>query len=151
MGRSFLSRFVVPGLAFAALLGCGQSTGPVADIFPTVPAAGVLIHKGKPLPNYQVTFTPPGESRPASGITDAEGKFVLGTNEVNDGAIPGTHIVSVAWVNPDDDASGDPVDSPKQFPKPPADLPAAYSDPVNSGILVEVPEGGSTELVVELP
>jgi hypothetical protein len=43
-----------------------------------------------------VAFLAPGASRHAVGTTDEAGKFQLTTFEPNDGAIPGTHVVTVS-------------------------------------------------------
>jgi len=51
---------------FVVLSGCG-SGGPKI-----VPVAGTLTHKGKPVANAIVHFTPE-HGRPSSGLTDEEG------------------------------------------------------------------------------
>ena len=82
--------------------GCGEQRQ-VADIEKTVTAGGVLTFQGKPLENYRLIFHPKDKKRPASGRTDAEGKFQLGTNRPGDGAVSGSHQVTVSYVGPEID------------------------------------------------
>src|SRR5437868_2477354 len=82
----------------AILAGCGS--GDSTHIERVVPVSGTVTYQGKPLEGYRVVFMPTDGRRPASGVTDATGKFVLGTNAANDGAPPGAHKVSLAWEAP---------------------------------------------------
>ena len=91
------------------------------------------------------------DSRPAMGVTDAEGRFTLGTNKPGDGAVAGSHKVAVTWVGP---PSTNPNEGMTEFTSPPppkVKLDPKYSDPETSGLVLEVPESGSAELKVELP
>ncbi len=132
------------------LAGCGGNYTPEAEIFRTVSASGVLTYKGKPLAGFTVTLHPAGDQRTASGTTDTEGRFTLGTNAVGDGAVPGTHKVSVIWQPPEDDGLGSTVEDPKKLPKPPVQFPAKYASPEDSGLSLEIPESGSSELKLDL-
>ena len=71
-------------------MGCAPAQ-PTGDVIDTVPASGVLTHKGAPLEFYRVSFFPK-ENRPAMGETNAVGKFTLGTNKPDDGAVVGNTI-----------------------------------------------------------
>lgn len=126
-----------------ALAGCGSShEAPLED---SVPVSGVLTYKGQPLPFYRVTLIPVDGRRPATGVTDKEGKFVLSTNLEGDGAPPGPNRVSVAWEGEpaaDDGAEPMPIENPALMPKPPVALPKKYADPEQSGVEVVVPEAG---------
>jgi len=128
------------------LVGCSNdSTG---DIVPTSPAAGVAKFQGKPLEYYQIQFIPE-QGRPAAGITDENGKFTLGTNDVGDGAPSGKHRVAVTYVGPPlppdyGVTNFDPVPPPK------FKIPTKFNDPNKSGIMVEVPEDGKTDFLIEL-
>jgi hypothetical protein len=84
--------FVVIPL-FGLMVGCGQSMATVK---------GRVTCNGKPVAEAQITFNPapkdatdrePG--KPATGFTDAEGNFVLSTFHARDGALIGTHRVTV--------------------------------------------------------
>jgi hypothetical protein len=77
--------------AICALAGCTRSNRP-----DTYPVTGVVTYKGKPVVGASVAFLAPGASRHAVGRTDEAGKFQLTTFEPNDGAIPGTHVVTVS-------------------------------------------------------
>jgi len=137
-------------LGLATLLtvtqGCGSSE-PSAGAETTVPAAGVVTYKGQPLENYRVTFMAEGR-RAASAISDAQGKFVLGTDAPGDGAPAATHKVAVAYVGPQI-TEGDAADAPPP-PPPKVKIPAKFGDPAKSGIVMDVPAAGSDSLKVEL-
>ena len=137
-------------LGVLMLLGCAGDER--AHIEKAVPVSGVLSYQGKPLDQYQVTFIPSDGRRPATGITDAAGKFTMGTNKPGDGAPPGKCTVTVAWVGPqsDDTASQVPIEDPTQMPQPKVKIPAKYSDPTTSGLTQEVPDGGVTDLKIDL-
>lgn len=77
-------------LAIASLwlsLGCQQSDR-------RVPVAGRVLIDGQPLAHGDVIVAPHGQ-RPAFGKLDAEGRFVLTTNEPGDGTVIGTHSVAI--------------------------------------------------------
>lgn len=80
--------------AFATLMfvGCGESV----DRPPTFQVTGTVIYKDKPVEGASVSFWAEGSSRAAQGITNAEGKFQLTTFDFNDGAIAGSHTVTIS-------------------------------------------------------
>jgi hypothetical protein len=84
--RIQLLLLVAPCLA----LGCAQSDRPS-----TFPVRGKVVYRGKPVADAWVSFLAPGAPRPAVGTTDENGNFQLTTFEPNDGAILGTHVVTV--------------------------------------------------------
>ncbi len=133
----------------AFVSGCSDS-GPVADIVETVAASGTLTYQGKPLPGYQVSFQPVSGDRPASAISDAEGTFVLGTNDASDGAVPGSHRVTVVWVAPGDDGMGEIIDDPEKLPKAPIEIPVKYHSVASSGLQVDIPANGNNDLRLDL-
>ncbi|MBL8809227.1 MAG: hypothetical protein JNM43_03535 [Planctomycetaceae bacterium] len=143
-------RSLLSGMMIFGLLGCGGGYSQESEAVSTVSASGTLTYKGKPLSGFVVAFQPSGGQRAAMGVTDEAGKFVLGTNAKDDGAVPGPNKVSVVWQPPEDDGMGNVIDDPSKLPKPPVQIPVMYSSPETSGLLVDVPEGGSSELVVEL-
>lgn len=131
-----------------AVLAFGCSDVPTGEIVPTSPAAGVAKFQGKPLEYYQIQFIPE-EGRPAAGITDENGNFTLGTNDIGDGAPSGSHRVAVTYVGPPPPpdygvTNFDPIPPPK------FKIPAKFNDPNKSGIVVEVPENGKTDFLIEL-
>ena len=74
----------------ALCAGCG-SQGPQLT-----PVEGVVTLDGNVLEGAVVLFEPEAGGRPATGLTDAQGKFVLKTLEEGDGAQVGMNLVSVA-------------------------------------------------------
>lgn len=130
--------------------GCGDP-GPSAHIEKVVPVSGTLTYRGQPLEYHQVIFRATDGRRTAIGITDAAGKFTLGTNGKDDGAPPGSHKVGINYVGPPivDDPSKEPID-PAFRPKPKIQIPANYADPETSGLTQEVPAGGLTDLKIDL-
>lgn len=133
-----------------AMIGCGGDYSQQSEAVDTVEASGTLTFKGKPLAGFQVAFHPADGKRISIGVSDASGKFVLGTNTKDDGAVPGINKVSVVWQPPEDDGMGNVIDDPSKLPKAPVQLPPKYASPETSGIQLEVPEGGSSELTVVL-
>jgi hypothetical protein len=59
------------------------------------PVHGQVTYQGRPVTEATVEFLCPGASRPAAGITDQQGNYQLTTFTANDGAMIGTHIVTV--------------------------------------------------------
>lgn len=77
-------------LLVATVAGCGPSRPGL------LPAEGIVTLDGKPLADAAVVFQPAAGGRPASGVTDANGRFKVGTFKPRDGALPGRHVVTVA-------------------------------------------------------
>jgi hypothetical protein len=104
-------RFEIAGLwlvlaACCLIPGCNRSSGPA-----TYPVRGTVTYLGKPVVGASVVFMADGASRAATGKTDGAGAFSLTTLEENDGAVPGTHVVTV-----------------KKYDSEPPSLPAAPAD-----------------------
>jgi hypothetical protein len=118
--------------------GCGS--GGAAS---TEAVTGTVTYNGAPVADASVTFTPE-KGRPATGITDAGGKFTLTTNVVGDGAVAGKHKVSIApnasQVPP---MPGTPEAAAAAAGKPP--FPPRYSNPETSGLTADVKEGGGND------
>lgn len=133
--------------------GCTDESGPVGHDVRTVPAQGVLRLNGKPLAFHQVTFWPE-EDRPAIGVTDENGHFILGTNRPEDGAVEGSHRISVINV-------GNPADDPMTMGvaevgattapyRPQTVINSKYHKPETSGLTAEISAEGNFELQIEL-
>ena len=114
-------------------------------------ASGRLLYQGKPLPFHQILLLPV-EGPAAIGLANEDGNFVLGTHRPEDGAVLGTHRASIVYV-------GDPELDPSQHgpvsgyvPPPPAliRIPKKYGDAKISGVIVEIPVGGSDEIIIDL-
>lgn len=79
------------------LAGCGKSGPEMGRV------AGKVTYKDQPLANATVTFVPSAEGqRPGIGITDASGNYRLTTIEPGDGALVGSHKVSIVALAPYD-------------------------------------------------
>ena len=70
--------------------GCGGSDRPRL-----VEATGLVTFEGQPLENATVVFAPVSGQRVATGKTNVDGEFILGTFGHEDGAILGEHQVTV--------------------------------------------------------
>jgi hypothetical protein len=140
-------------IAILPVMAACSNSLPVADIEKVTPVSGTLTYQGKPLPGYRVTFLPTDGRRAATGVSDAQGKFTMGTNDAGDGAPPGKHKVAFVWVPPN--PAGEPgqeviIDDPSKLPKPQTKIPDKYSDPETSGTTVDVPPRGLTDLKFDL-
>jgi hypothetical protein len=147
----FSARLLVV-LLVAGLSGCGSGVEMKPTLERVAPVSGTLTYKGQPLESYQVIFLPTDGRRPGVGVTDAAGKFKLGTNDVGDGAPLGANKVSLAFASPssDDSASASPIDDPALLPKPKISIPSKYGNPETSGLTQEVPSGGLSDLKLDL-
>jgi hypothetical protein len=127
------------GIALALCLGCGGEQGAQ-----TVPVSGVVTYRGKPLADVNVVFMP-RSGPPATGVTDAEGKFELTTLDQT-GAVVGTHQVTVT-------ASQGEIDMPLpgQPPaKPKSPIPTKYATAESSGLTAEVKAGEDNQFRFDL-
>ena len=135
------TRIAATILLFAILAlatGCGD--GRPARIA----VSGTVTYRGKPLDGANVTFVPKG-SRPASGQTDAQGRFTLQTFSSGDGVVAGDHVVCVVKSVPD------PKDKKKSpYPKMISVTPARYATPVQSPLKATVASKGSNDFRFEL-
>ena len=102
-------RFLTSAGGAALALACGCSSG--LKEFPTAPVTGTVTCEGTPLKSGRIQFAPaavPGEleaGKPALGVIGPDGRFTLQTYGNADGAVVGTHRVSV-W--PDEPQGPDP-------------------------------------------
>lgn len=159
-------RFTLPvcWLAVAvAMLGCG------GESVETAPVAGTVTYNGSPVEGADVVFHPKSESgRVASAKTDAEGKFTLSTYVTSDqqeqGAVPGEYGIVVSKIeisggtmSPEQMMSKMQEDAGSSAPKAPpsmmetsSKLPEKYGTPAKSPLSATVPDGGVTDLKLEL-
>jgi hypothetical protein len=126
--------------------GCGSSGTE------TVPVTGKVTCKGQPVVKASVVFMPvtsTGGGRPATGETDANGMYSLSTFEVNDGAVPGEHRVSIVIVS--DEPEPPPGAKEARFWKPPLQPFAdKYTQPETSGLTATVERGKENSLDFDL-
>ena len=139
-------------LLCGGLAGCEEAY-PTSAIQPVVPVSGVVTWQNKPLEYFQVTLLPDDGGRAAVGVTDAEGKFTLGTNKLGDGAAAGPCKLAVVFVGPPSanaDGLEEGIDDPRKLPKPSVKIPAKYSNPETSGLAETIPPRGTSELKLSL-
>jgi len=92
MNNSILVSLII--LTALACCGCNKTAFPVAKV------EGIVLCDGQPVPFVRVSFDPIRTESVivgvrAQGITDENGRFVLSTYGVNDGAVIGKHEVRV--------------------------------------------------------
>ena len=78
-------------VALVFLAGCGNNTKRPA--LGTV--RGKITYRGAPVKNAMVTFLGDGAPRMAKGTTDDDGGYQLSSYDENDGAMIGSHVVTV--------------------------------------------------------
>jgi hypothetical protein len=127
--------------------GCGGPEG--GEVLSTVTASGTLSVKGQPLEFHQVILSAEGK-RSAVGISDKDGKFVLGTNKEGDGAPPGDYSVSVLYVGPPSTNPNDGINEFSTPPPPKFKVNRKYNDPKVSGLTATIPTSGTSELKIDL-
>ena len=144
--RSYVLVFLgLLGLVLPSLVGCGTGE----EKLDLVPASGVLTYKGKPLSGYNVFFKPEGDLRPANGTTDENGKFVLGTAGDANGALVGKFNVYIV-LPPEDLEVESGREEPSMVQQRKSALPRKYESPASSGIVIDIPAGGSDTLDITL-
>lgn len=122
-------------VVLVACLGCGRS-----GTVPTAEVTGTVTYKESPVDKAVVTFFPK-QGRPATGLTDAQGRFTLSTFKAGDGAVLGKHAVTISdpWPVKPPPLPERPGVNPYQEPKP--RFPAKYADPNASPFAATVEEG----------
>lgn len=146
-------------VVFAALLTIGAccvagcSGGPERP--ETYPVTGTVTLDGKPVEGATVVFVPKekGKGRAATGVTDSNGKYSLGTFASGDGVIPGQYLVKVTKYRPPS-SQQPPVEDEEdeesemrafleaqkgaEQTTPESDLPVKYSNEQTSGLFFTV-------------
>ncbi|MFH1918977.1 MAG: carboxypeptidase-like regulatory domain-containing protein [Planctomycetota bacterium] len=129
-------------LVLVGVVGCGKP-----GTAPTVKVSGTVTYNGEPVQGASVAFIPEN-GRPASGTTDASGKFTLSTFESGDGAVLGKHTVTIAETSEAPSGEGEvdysiPDESAARFP-------AKYADPSTSDFTATVEKGGETDFTFDM-
>ena len=138
------------------LTGCSGDAG-----VKTVKASGVVNYKGQPVADANVSFLGDGKIRPAIAVTGEDGTFVLTTVRSGDGAVVGTHMVTVSkTVEPPtksapagsmsmEDAALAAQETAKEE-KTLYLVPEKYSLPDTSGLTFEVKDGAENHFEINL-
>jgi len=151
---------VLPILCVAMFGGCGETALPVVKV------TGKVTFNGAPLEEASIAFSPTtSEGREASGVTDANGKFVLITQGAKtNGCLPCSYRVTVSKSVPVD-RRGNPIvfvvtddpDAPPpaglesgEIPQMKSLIPEKYSSADTSELTAEVTKRGSNSFVFEL-
>jgi hypothetical protein len=128
--RNRFSIAVIYALLLIATSGCGSKH---PDI---VPVSGTVTIDGKPLTQGVITVAPQGH-RPSTGEIDENGRFTLTCFEPGDGALKGTHLATVAAVEPVSERSNR------------WHAPREYANRIKSGLWVTI-DGPTDDLNIEL-
>ncbi len=148
-----LSALALVCCVFFSIVGCGESN----QVYVTKVAVTVT-YKGKPVEGATVVFN--NQTKPAFGITNAEGKTNMTTYSSGDGAIIALHGVSISKMKLDPklvvgpaidqmDPNYDPMEKPSVAP-PKSQLPQKYLLPTTSGLTADVVKGGENVFEWEL-
>jgi hypothetical protein len=130
-------------LALLAVLGCGKS-----GTVPTIAVTGTVTHNGQPVEGVSVGFIPES-GRPASGLTDAQGRFTLSTFASGDGAVAGSHKVVIT------EAASEPEPMPgtpeaENYKPRESRVPAKYSSEATTPFSVQVEVGGKNDFTFDM-
>jgi hypothetical protein len=142
----------VLGLAVCiAVAGCEGSARP-PGAKPTKPVTVTVTYKGAPVEGATVSFI--HESDPAYGRTDAQGVAKMKTYVEGDGAVIGTHKVTINKAEttgaPAADVATEAYDPNAPAPEVKNLIPIKYSSPATSGLTADVKDSGANEFKFEL-
>lgn len=142
-------------LAFCGTSGCGQK-----DELGLKEVTGTVTYEGGPVEGAIVSFVPKeGKGRSATGTTDENGAFKLGTIAADDGVLPGDYNVTIRKfeVEPspyqhmtDMEEQKQAAKGPLPIPKPEELLPEKYAKAATSGLEVTVGDDGAKDLNFDL-
>lgn len=137
---------VAGGILLVLAAGCsGKKSNAWTKARPqTFPVKGVVTFDGAAVEGATVVFLAEGKNLAATGVTGADGRYVLRTFEPQDGAVAGRHAVRITKTTEIVERPSDP-EAPLPPPKITQHLPAKYADQTKSGLSAEVSEKGSNE------
>jgi hypothetical protein len=156
MSCTFSPRFAWILITVVAV-GCAGSNLP-EGARPTTPVTVTVTYKGAPVEGATVTFITQGDPpAPAYGRTDAQGVAKMKTYIEGDGAVTGTHKVTIIKSETVGGAPAVDQDSPDYDPEAayaPSTvkhhIPQKYGSPATSGLTVDVKDGGPNEVKFDL-
>jgi hypothetical protein len=128
MGLPATMKWAATAAVLAVLAGGGCSSGERL-----LPAGGRVTGPGaRPLADVRLVFIAKGRSLTATGRTDPEGRYALGSRRAGGGLPAGDYAVLAI-----DDAPGGDIDHPL-----PSRIASRYADPATSGLEARVAPGG---------
>ena len=126
MGLSTILKSAAAAAVLTVVTGCGSGER-------LLPAGGQLTGPGaRPLANVRLVFIAKGRSLTATGRSDAQGRYALGSQRPGGGLPAGYYAVLAI-----DDAPGGDIDHPQ-----PSRIASRYADPATSGLEARVAPGG---------
>lgn len=159
------NQFLAAALAAVAIAGCGGGDSWTANQPATVEACGYVKMNGQPVEGAAVTFAPVSGKHAASAVTDSSGYFELRAFKSKEGAVPGQYMIAVSKTEEIPESEQKKVKFDPGEDKEHADeaagggevmagwrnvLPQQFASPATSGLKMEVPAGGTTDLQIEL-
>jgi hypothetical protein len=120
--------------------GCGGKAGSGEVVMH--PVSGQVLYDGKPMAGVEVTLLPtdapmvPTIPRNPRAVTDAQGRFVIGTFTASDGAAEGGYQILCHWPKTAPGAEGDQEVDPSED-----DRLLRWYDPMNSKFSMRVKPG----------
>lgn len=147
---NYLVRAALTILAVSFLfmsIGCNLDSRPKR-----APVSGTVTYRNQPVKGAVVNFVPVAGDNIATGLTDAQGKYQLGTFELTDGALVGQHKVSIVARGPERDPKPSEMVGMMPGTKVPGDpiIPQKYFTPDTSGLTFEVTRQGSKQADFQL-
>ena len=136
-------RLVCAAVLFVAtaIVTCGCSKQGRME---TAPVSGKVTYRGKAVPTGTVMFVP-GEGPAATGEIGSDGSYKLTTFSTGDGAVIGTHKVTITALQ----GMGDALPEQRSATPPPL-VPAKYLNGETSGLVAEVKPKTKNEMNFDL-
>lgn len=126
---------MILGLAGMCILGCSKDMQQQK----TYPVSGQVLYEGRPVKGLTIVFRPLDKTNfkwqeQPQAISGDDGKFVIRTYAMDDGAPVGEYQVGIALLDPVDEEGGDQVKRRSDALM----IPARYAEPATSGLKVKV-------------
>lgn len=126
-------------LIIFSISGCSNSVEEASS-----KATGTITLDGQPVTVGTINFYPTGDGNSAFATINEDGTFTVNTSAGTVGLEPGDYNAVIAYeVSPTEDAEGNEVEGKNPIPE-------RYRDEENPAIAVNVPEGGTDSLSIEL-
>ncbi len=130
-------------LLVSQVFGCGGSGAATARV------SGTVTRNGKPVPNVLVQFQPE-QGRVSTGLTDEQGHFTLKYDRKQEGAVAGTHRVSVTF-RPKTPKDEQLLGEGKWSPHPDyAAIMEKYGKADSTPLRIEIKEGDNSDVQIKL-